>query len=86
MRSAPWLSSTSGSGEEDKMDKVKYPNITVELTDNDGNAFAILGLVRRAMLQAGVPQSEIAEFMGEATSSGDYDQLLQTCLRWVNVE
>lgn len=67
------------------MDGVKYPNITVELTDNDGNAFAILGLVRRAMLQAGVPQSEIAEFMGEATS-GDYDHLLQTCLRWVNVE
>ena len=28
---------------------IKYPNITVKLTDEDGNAFAILGRVNKAL-------------------------------------
>jgi hypothetical protein len=31
-----------------------------------------------------VPDSEVAEFTKEATS-GDYDNLLQTCMRWIHV-
>ena len=49
----------------------------VELTGNDGNAFAILGRVRRAILRSNHP--ELAEqFIQEATA-GDYDHLLVTC-------
>lgn len=63
---------------------VRYPEIEVQLTGNDGNAFAILGNVRRAMVRAKVPESDIKEFMQEAMD-GDYNQLLVTCMEWVNV-
>jgi hypothetical protein len=63
---------------------VKYPDVVVQLTGQDGNAFLILGLVRRALSKAEVPQSEIDAFMAEATA-GDYNNLLSTCMRWVEV-
>lgn len=54
------------------------------LTGTDGNAFAILGKVRRAILKSNHP--ELADqFVTDATS-GDYDQLLVTCFRYVTVE
>ena len=59
----------------------RYPEITVELVGQDGNAYAILGRCRQAMREAGLAKLEIDAFWSEATS-GDYDQLLQTCLRW----
>ena len=56
----------------------------VQLTNEDGNAFAILGRVRRAILKSNHP--ELAEqFVVEATS-GEYYHLLATCLRYVTVE
>ena len=64
---------------------VKYPEITVSLVGVDGNAFSILGQVRKAMRQALVPAEQIKEYMMEATS-GDYDHLLQTTMQWVNVK
>ena len=63
----------------------KYPEVVVELSEQDGNAFSILVRVRRAMRRADVDQNEIALFRKEATS-GDYDNLLQTVMRWVTVE
>lgn len=63
----------------------KYPNITVQLSGEDGNAFAILGKVSKAMKRGGVDKSEVDAFYSEATS-GDYDNLLQTAMRWVEVE
>lgn len=66
------------------MDSVRYPNITVELVGRDGNAFAMLGRVRRALARHGVSIEEIQEFTAEATRK-DYDHLLQTTLRWVEV-
>lgn len=62
----------------------KYPGIEVQLSGEDGNAFAILGHVRRELRRGGVPAVEVAEFTKEATA-GDYDHLLQTCMRWVEV-
>lgn len=63
---------------------VKYPHITVELVGKDGNAFAVLGTVTRALRRAKVPQVEIDAFMTEATS-GDYNHLLGTVMRTVEV-
>lgn len=62
----------------------KYPNITVQLTGTDGNAFAIIGQVRQALRRGVGPEAE-AEFTAEATR-GDYDHVLQTCMTWVDVE
>jgi hypothetical protein len=56
----------------------------VVLTGTDGNAFAILGKVRRAILRSNHP--ELADdFIAEATA-GDYDALLCTCFKYVTVE
>jgi len=64
---------------------MKYPNIKVKLIGRDGNAFAILGAVIRELRKNGVSQDEIDSFEEEATS-GDYDNLLGTCMQWVDVE
>ena len=63
----------------------KYPNVTVRLVGEDGNAFFIIGRVGAALRRAGVPNEEIEAFRREAMS-GDYDNVLATCLRWVEVE
>jgi len=62
----------------------KYP-IKVQLTGNDGNAMTIMSNVGRALMRNGVLKEEVDSFYAEAMS-GDYDQLLQTAMRWVEVE
>lgn len=64
---------------------VKFPNATIDLARIDGNAFAILGAVHRALLKAGATKEQQDEFMREATS-GDYNNLLQTVMRWVETD
>jgi len=66
------------------MPKPKYPDVHVHLTGEDGNAFAILGAVRKAMRDEGIKKAEIEKFTTEA-KSGDYDNLLQTAMKWVSV-
>ena len=63
----------------------KYPNIRVKLIGGDGNAFAILGQVKRALKRGGVPQAGINQYIEEATS-GDYNHLLATTMEWCEVE
>ncbi len=66
--------------------EVKYPEVkTVKLVGEDGNAFAILGRVMRAMKLAGLPKEVQDAYFAEATS-GDYDHLLQTTMKWVKVK
>jgi hypothetical protein len=64
---------------------VKYPAVSVRLVGENGNAFSILGRVHKALRQAGVPKAEADAFVTEA-QSGDYDHLLQTVMRWVQVD
>jgi hypothetical protein len=54
------------------------------LVGNDGNAFAILGAVCKALRRNGIPNDEQAQFMEEATA-GDYNHLLATAMKWVDV-
>lgn len=63
----------------------KYPTITVKLVGQDSNPFNLLGICRRAMKRAHLPESEIEAFTQEATSS-NYNHLLITCTEWFNVE
>lgn len=62
----------------------RFPDIEVRLVGEDGNAYAVLGAVLRALRQAEVPEAVVQEFLAEATA-GDYDYLLQTVVRWVEV-
>ena len=64
--------------------RIKYPDIEVPLIGEDGNAFAIMGRVQRALKQNGVPKEEIEQYLKES-QSGDYDNLLVTATRWVTV-
>jgi hypothetical protein len=63
----------------------KYPLVKVKLVGEDGNAFAILGRVVRAMQKAGLSEQQRKEFLDEATAS-NYDHLLQTVMKYVTVE
>jgi hypothetical protein len=84
-RVIPGLQATPGEVEAEVEMVPKYPDITVQLTDTDGNAFAVLGKVLKALRQAGVSEVERDAFKQEATQ-GNYDQLLQVIMRWVQVD
>jgi hypothetical protein len=64
--------------------ETKYPEIEVQLTGNDGNAFAVMGVVSKALRRAGVSKDEITQYQKESMS-GDYDNLLATACKWVSV-
>jgi len=67
----------------DNTSKVRYPNISVKLVGQDGNAFAILGRVGEALKRGGVSKEERDLFFKQATV-GDYNHLLVTCMEWVS--
>ncbi len=62
----------------------KYPDIIVTLTSNDGNAMTILGQCTSTARHHRLNPQEIDVFFAEATS-GDYNHLLQTCMRWFTI-
>ncbi len=51
----------------------------------NGNAYAVLGRALRALHNAGWTKLECDAFVAEATS-GDYDQLLGTIMKHLDVE
>jgi hypothetical protein len=63
---------------------IKFPEVEVQLTGNDGNAFFIMGAVSKALRRGGATKEEVEQYMTESMS-GDYDNLLRTAMRWVNV-
>jgi hypothetical protein len=64
---------------------IKYPQVKVALQGEEGNAFAILGRVRKAMKEAGVSNDEIESYLKEAMS-GNFDNLLQVTMKWVDTD
>lgn len=62
----------------------KYPNVEVQLSMEDGNAFAIVSRVSRALRQAGVDADEIDEYKRLAMS-GTYDDILRVTAETVVV-
>ena len=64
----------------------KYPHVCVQLTGEDGNVFAIIGRVRRALRDAGEPEDVLDVFSSEVMDSESYDAALQTVMRWVSTK
>lgn len=62
----------------------KYPDVTVQLSGGDGNAMAVISAVQGALRRAGAPEEEREEFFEQALS-GDYQNVLSTAMKWVNV-
>jgi hypothetical protein len=57
----------------------------VNLSECDGNAFGVLGMVKRALRDEGATKEYCDQFYTEATS-GNYDHLIQTVMRYCEVE
>jgi hypothetical protein len=58
-------------------------NAKVTLIGINGNAFSILGTLRKAILKSDHPEL-VEQFISEATS-GNYDHLLATCFKYAEV-
>jgi hypothetical protein len=58
----------------------KYPDITVKLVGEDGNAFAIMNRTMAAM-----PADAIGDYH-RAAMSGDYDNVLRVTMETVTTE
>jgi hypothetical protein len=64
---------------------LRFPNVHVQLSGEDGNVFGIIGRVRRALLKAGATQEQLDSFTKEVTSAGSYEKALAVVMRWVDV-
>lgn len=51
---------------------------------SDGNAFAVMAAVRKAMKQNGASKEDIDQYTAEATA-GDYDNLLMVSAEYVDI-
>lgn len=68
-------------------DRPYYPNVSVMLTGQDGNALLIMGRVSSALnRQARATRPVINAFRAEFTGAPDYDAALRVAMRWVEVE
>ena len=56
----------------------------VKLVGEDGNAFAIMGKVKKALIAAG--QSNKVNAYLKAAMSGDYNNLLSVTMQYVDIE
>ena len=70
------------AGEIGTVEKAK---ITVKLVGTDGNAYALIGRVSRALKDAG-QREEARAFMAKATDCKSYDELLRYIMGVVDVE
>ncbi len=64
--------------------EVKYPNIVIDLSNQDGNALALIGTCTLALKRNGL-RDQVKPFVLEATSS-DYAQVFDTIFAWFSVE
>lgn len=74
---------TFGGFPNEEEDKDYKP--IVQLEGTDGNAFAIIGKCRKAAKQAGWSNQKIEQVSAEM-KAGDYDSLLQTAMKYFEVE
>ncbi|AGS81475.1 hypothetical protein TA17A_84 [Mycobacterium phage TA17A] len=65
-------------------DQPRYPDVEVALVGQDGNVFAIIGRVTRALRKAGHGEACDA-FTDAMFASASYDDALATVQQWVVV-
>ena len=58
---------------------------TVKLVGEDGNAFSIMGRVKKALMRTRADKEYIDQYLSEATS-GDYDHLLVVSMEYVDAD
>jgi hypothetical protein len=68
--------------EETETSEVTYPDVHVELSGQDGNAFVIIGRVSGAIRKAHGDEAA-TRFTSQASETQSYDELLQFVMRTV---
>lgn len=68
----------------DEASEVRYPDVNVKLTGEDGNAAVIISRVRSAIHRKR-GQKAANDFATEAFEAGSYDEVLRLCMKTVNV-
>lgn len=68
----------------DATTEIRYPEVHVQLTGQDGNAFMIIGRIAKA-LRSEVSPDAAAEFSHDAMNCESYDALLDFAGSTVNV-
>lgn len=59
-------------------------DVEVELVGQDGNAYAIMGAIKKALRKAGATNEQVDQYLSESMS-GDYNNLLSVATEWVEV-
>ena len=67
------------------MEEPREEKPKVLLSGQDGNAFNIMGLCKKAWFKAGRSEYEWKKILKEM-QSGDYDHLLQTAMKYFEVD
>jgi len=81
----------SGDGPEDNTfekepdENKPITDVNVKMVGEDGNAFAIIGRVTKAMRRAGVDKDIIEKYKNEAMS-GDYNNLIVTTMKYCHID
>ena len=78
------LNSRSGRMGSDVCMNSSPPKPPCKLIGTDGNVFAIIGRVRRALIAAG-QEDRAREFVERAFRAGSYETVLALCLEYVDV-
>jgi len=61
------------------------PKPPCQLVGSDGNAYSVMGAVKRALRKAGCDKEIVSEYSKKAMS-GDYNHLMQVSLEYVEAE
>ncbi len=67
-----------------KVDISKLSRPTANLVGVNGNVFSVLGHASKALKKGGWTPPQVEAFMQEAMS-GDYDNALRTCMKYLRV-
>ena len=73
----------AGTGDS-KTSGATAPKPPCRLVGTDGNVFAIIGTVRRALERAG-QRERASEFVAKAMQSKSYEEVLALCFDYVDV-
>ena len=63
----------------------RYPHVRAHVAGAYGGLYPTVAVVQAAMRRAGIPLEELSNFCAEAAEAQE-DNLLRTCLRWVDVD
>ena len=84
MGATPKNDNEKGNRKMSNEKKEPITNIKLSLVGEDGNAFSILGRARAALRRA--RRMDLWDAFHKEATSGDYNNLLATCMRYFDVD